>query len=146
VKAGTNSSQVARAVAALLSLPIHADGPNDDNNNAPCLDNLRNKVVYVSSFTVSQKDMLASALRVTGTTQDDWTVTKEPVRERFASGIKDVREGKRSGFPKLVSRVFYPDGCGDFERGRGTLNRALGLPKEDIDGATRVAIERSQVS
>lgn len=101
----------------------------------------------MSSFTVSQKDMLESALRVTGTKEDDWIITKEPAQERYSSGIKEMQEGKRIGFAKMMyTRVFYPDGSGDVEHNRGTLNTILGLPKEDIDEATKVAIKRSKSS
>ena len=122
-------------------MPIKPEGSNKE----ACLENFKNKVVYVSSFTVSQKDMLESALRVTGTKQDDWTITKEPAQERYASGIKEMQEGKRIGFAKMMyTRVFYDDGCGDVEHNKGTINSILGLPKEDIDEATKVAIERSK--
>ena len=135
--------QVGRAVAALLSLPIR---PEDSNEKA-CLEALKNKVVYVNSFTVSQKDMLESALRVTGTTEDDWTITKEPARERYSTGVEMIQQGKRIGFAKMMfTRVFYPDGCGDFEHSKGTLNSLLELPNEDIDGATKAAMERSKTS
>ena len=91
--------------------------------------------------------MLASAVRVTGTKEDDWTITKEPARERYSSGIKEMREGKRIGFVKMMyTRVFYPDGCGDFEHNKGTINSLLDLPKEDIDEATMAAIKRSEYS
>ena len=104
-------------------------------------------MVYVNSFTVSQKDMLESALRVTGTKEDNWTITKEPAQERYSAGLNDMKEGKRIGFAKVMcTRVFYPDGCGDFEHNKGTLNSLLGLPKDDIDEATKAAIERSKVA
>ena len=91
--------------------------------------------------------MLESALRVTGTKEDDWTITKEPSQERYSSGIKEMQEGKRIGFAKMMyTRVFYPDGCGDFEHNKGTLNSLLDLPKDDIDEATKAAIERSKTS
>lgn len=91
--------------------------------------------------------MLASALRVTGTKEDDWTITKEPAQERFSTGVREVQEGKREGFAKfLYTRIFFPDGCGDFEHNKGTLNSLLGLPKEDINEATKVAIERQKTA
>ena len=91
--------------------------------------------------------MLDSALRVTNTKEDDWTITKEPAQERYSSGIKEMGEGKRIGFAKMMyTRVFYPDGCGDFEHNKGTLNSLLVLPKEDIDEATTAAIQRSKTS
>lgn len=136
-------SWIGRAVAALLSLPVKAEGGNEE----ACLERFRNKVVYVNSFTVSQRDMLASALRVTGTKEEEWKIMKEPAKERYATGHEEIKEGKRIGFAKMMyTRVFYPDRCRDFEHGKGTLNVLLGLPKEDIDEATKVAIERSKTS
>lgn len=90
--------------------------------------------------------MLESTLRVTGTAKDDWTITREPAQERFSTGMNEVKQGKHTGFPKMMSRVFYPDGCGDFEHNKGTLNRLLGLPTEDIDEATKAAIERAKAT
>ena len=136
-----NVYKIGRAVAALLSLPIRNEG-----SNQACLENFKNTVVYINSFTVSQKDMLESVLRVTGTKEDDWSIRKESARERFATGVKEVQEGKREGFSKLSTRIFFDDGCGDLEHNKGTLNNLLGLPKEDIDVATNVAIERQKSS
>jgi hypothetical protein len=102
--------------------------------------------VYVNSFTLSQKEMLASAVRVTGSRESEWTITREGTRERYVTGVKEMQEGKRIGFANMMyTRVFFDDGCGDFETGRGTLNELLGLPKEDVYEATMVAVERSKV-
>ena len=88
--------------------------------------------------------MFESVLRVTGTSGTDWTIAKESVQERFSSGMKMVQEGNRIGFGKLMARLFYPDGCGDFEHNKGVLNGLLKLPEEDIDGATKAAMERAK--
>lgn len=89
--------------------------------------------------------MLESAMRVTGTQKKDWTITKENSKERYLAGAREMKEGNRMGFGKMMyTRVFYPDGVGDFERSRGTIIGVLGLPKEDIDKATEAAIERSK--
>ena len=133
--------QVGRAVAGLLSLPIHPEGQDQSR----CLDRFRNSVVYVSSFTVSQKDILDSVLRVTQTGLEDWKVSKEPVKERYTEGMEVMQKGDRMGFVRMMySRVFYPDDCGDFEKTKGTINDLLGLPKEDLDEATEAAIQRSK--
>ena len=137
-----DSRQVGRAVAALLSLPLKPEASKKE----ACLENLKNKVVYVKSFTVSQKDMLDSAIRVTGTKRDDWTITNESAQERYATGMKEIQEGNHAGFAKMCARVFYPDGCGDFEHHKGTINMLLDLPEEDIDEATKRAVERSKNS
>ncbi|KAJ5884868.1 hypothetical protein N7495_009378 [Penicillium taxi] len=131
--------QVGRAVASLLSLPIKSE-------DQACLENFKDQVIYIKSFTVSQKDMWASALRMTDTNEEDWTITTEPSQERFMGGVQDAKEGNRFGFAKMLyTRVFYPDGCGNIER-KGPLNKLLGLPEEDIDEATKVAIHRAKVS
>lgn len=84
---------------------------------------------------------------MTGTKESEWTITKEPSVERYTTGNKEIGEGKRVGFAKMMyTRVFYTDGCGDTEHSKGTLNALLGLPKEDIDEATKIAIERSKTS
>jgi hypothetical protein len=134
--------QVGRAVAALLSLPIKPEDPNKE----ACLENFKNKVVYIKSFNISQKDMLESVFRVTDTKEEDWTITKESSHQWYSDGMKEIKEGKRIGYAKMLyGRLFYPDGSGDFEREhKGTLNKLLGLPQEDIDEATKVAVERSK--
>ncbi|KAF2651113.1 NAD(P)-binding protein [Lophiostoma macrostomum CBS 122681] len=133
--------QVGRAVAAILSLPIKAEGSSQEGS----LEGLKNRVVYVNSFTVTQKDMLESVLRTTSTKEDDWKITKRNVQEWYSEGLEEMKKGERIGFVKMMyGRVFYPDGCGDFEHNKGTINHLLDLPKEDIDEATLLAIERSK--
>ena len=84
---------------------------------------------------------------MTGTKETDWAITKESAHERYSSGVKEIQEGKRTGFAKMMyTRVFYPDGCGNFEHNKGTLNSLLELPDEDIDEATKAAIERSKAT
>jgi hypothetical protein len=135
--------QIGRAIVALLSLPIKSEA----SDKGPCLESFKNRVVCINSFTVSQKDMWQSALRTSRTKEDEWTITKQPAQERYSSGLKEIKEGKRIGYAKMMySRVFYSDGCGDFEYNKGTLNSLLGLPEESIDDATKVAIERSNAS
>jgi len=133
--------QVGRAVAALLSLPIEPEGGDSDR----CLARFKNKFVYVNSFTVSQKDILDSVLRVTGTKVDDWKVSSIPAQERYDEGMEAVKKGDRMGFARsMATRVFFSDGVGDYEKTKGTVNNLLGLPEEDIDEATERAIERSK--
>jgi hypothetical protein len=86
---------------------------------------------------------LASLQRVTGTSESDWTVTKQPATERYAEGQVELGKGDRTGFAKMMySRIFFPDGNGNFEKTRGLSNAALGLPKDDLDEATKRAVER----
>ena len=132
--------QVGRAVTALLSLPIKSE----DGNTERCLEHFKNQIVCVDSFTISQKDMFESVLRVTGDKSDDWTIVKEPARERYASAVEALQGGDRMAYVRMMyTRLFYDDGCGNFEARRGVSNEMLGLPKEDLDEATARAIERT---
>ncbi|KAI7366904.1 hypothetical protein KC336_g21257, partial [Hortaea werneckii] len=133
--------QVGRAVARLLSLPLSPEG----DEKGESLEALKNNVVYVRSFTISQKDMFASALRATGTRESDWHIKYEPAQERFAAGLEAMKTGDRLGFAKMLySRIFFSDGVGNFEASKGTVNKMLNLPEEDLDEASRVAVRRSE--
>ncbi|KAI8957010.1 NAD(P)-binding protein [Daldinia sp. FL1419] len=132
--------QVGRAVAKLLSLPIEPE-----NQGAPSLSNYKNKFIYVSSFHVSQKDMFASVLRATGTKESDWKIEYEKSNERFLEAQKRLFNGDALAYPQLLYSRVFRDGCNDFEGKYGNLiNDDLGLPKEDIDEATKVAIDRAE--
>jgi hypothetical protein len=130
--------QVGRAVAALLALPV-----NSDDSKEPCLNDFKNQVVYISSFLVSQRDMLESVYRVTGTKESDWAISSEPARDRYADGLEAMKTGDRVGFAKMMyTRIFYDDKVGDCEH--KTINARLGLPKEDLDDATKRAVKRAE--
>ncbi|KAM0713850.1 hypothetical protein Q7P37_010812 [Cladosporium fusiforme] len=135
--------QVGRAVTALLSLPIKPEGGNAER----CLEHFQNKVVYVNSFTISQQDMFDSIIRVTGDKPEDWTVNKEPAKERYASAVEALQGGEKMAYVRMMyTRVFFDDGSGDFETRRGTANKILQLPEESLDDATLRAIERSETA
>ncbi|KAK9234763.1 hypothetical protein V1525DRAFT_391124 [Lipomyces kononenkoae] len=78
-----------------------------------------NKPAFISSFLLSQKDIFESWKRVTGDKEDDWTI------EGFVQA--------------LYSRVFFPNGDGDFEHKYGLANSILGLLTEDLDEQTKNA-------
>jgi hypothetical protein len=124
-------------VAALLSLPVE---PEDTQQDQTTLSQFRNKSAYIGSFYVSQKEIFASVLRSTGTSEADWKVHYEPVEERYQRGNKMLAGGDRWGFSiALYARLFYPDGACDLEA--KLANDALGLPKENFDQATKGALE-----
>ncbi|CAI6340716.1 unnamed protein product [Periconia digitata] len=134
-------AQVGRCVAGLLSLPVESEG-----SGKASLKNYANQVVYTNSFTVSQKEMFDSVLRVTGTQQSDWTIESELSEKRYKDGVEQMKSGDRMGFAKMMyTRVFFKDGAGDIETSRGTVNAALSLPKESLDEATKRAEERSKI-
>ncbi|KAM0556947.1 hypothetical protein ACHAPJ_005623 [Fusarium lateritium] len=127
--------QCGRAFAALLNLKVI---PDDENDKSPTISQWRNKPLYISSFLLSQRQMLASLQRVTGTSDKDWQIEHEGTRERWQRGVDLLQKGDRSGLAlAMYARTFYPNGDGNFEAKHGLANDALGLPKEDLDEATK---------
>ncbi|KAF2492505.1 NAD(P)-binding protein [Lophium mytilinum] len=126
--------QCGRAIAALLSLP--------ESGASPCVADWKNKPLYINSFKVSQRDMLDSLHRVLGTTDENWTIDFEPTDQRVKRGLEDWKKGNRLGFATAsYARVMYPNGDGDFGSKWGTSNELLGLPKEDLDEATKRVVK-----
>jgi hypothetical protein len=136
-KANINVStwiQCGRALAALVSLP--------ESGASPAISVWKNKPLYIDSFNISQRDMLDSVHRVTGSSDADWEISYEPSKERYKSGLKEMQDGVRAGFIKVMyTRTFFPGQGGDFEASKGTANGKLGLPKEDLDEATKRAVD-----
>lgn len=126
--------QCGRALAALLSLT--------ESDTSPCVADWKNKPLYVSSFKVSQRDMLDSLHRVMGTTDKNWNISFEPTDQRHKRGMDELQKGIRRGFPTaLYARSFFPNGDGDFESKYGLSNGPLGLPREDLDEATKRTVD-----
>lgn len=126
-------AQCGRALAALFSLPI--------SGASPCLDDWKNKELHIQSFFLSQKDMFASILKVSGDKESDWTIKYEPAQERYAAGMAMMKSGQRmQGFQQcMYTRVFYKDGSGDYSSFLD--NEKLGLPEESLEEATKRAIK-----
>ncbi|KAF2716038.1 putative oxidoreductase CipA [Polychaeton citri CBS 116435] len=131
--------QTGRAVAALLSLKVL---PDDADDKSATLSQFRNSPVRVSSFCVSQKDMFESVKRVTGTTDADWKISHVDSSKRWEENMGELMKGNALAFGRvLYTRIFFPTGEGNFEASRGLHNELLGLPKEDIDEATKTGIQ-----
>ncbi|KAK8034554.1 hypothetical protein PG993_009549 [Apiospora rasikravindrae] len=139
----TTFPQVGRAVARLLALPTEGTSEGGSRGKKGSLADFRDGFVYVSSFCVSQKDMLESALRVTGTKLEDWKISHEGSAERYARGLQMMKEGNMGGFVQaMYTRTFFPNGDGVYEKSRGLDNELLGLPVEDLDEITKLAVDR----
>ncbi|KAJ5516336.1 hypothetical protein N7527_007896 [Penicillium freii] len=127
--------QCGRALAALLSLP--------ESGSTPALADFKNKEVPINSFRVSQRDMLDSLHRVLGTTDSDWEISHESVTKRLADGAEEFAKGVFTGFPKMLyASIFLPTNQeSDFAGTMEVANDVLGLPKEDLDEATKRAVD-----
>ncbi|KUJ10990.1 putative oxidoreductase CipA [Mollisia scopiformis] len=127
------------ALAGLLSLK---ELPEDENDKSPTVSKWKNKALYIDSFKVSQRDMLDSIHRITGTTDKDWEIDSEPSITRYENGKAEMKSGVRTGLAKqMYSRIFFQNGDGDYESTRGLDNELLGLPKDDLDEATKRTLD-----
>lgn len=135
--------QVGRAIANLLALPVH---PKDENDKSVTLSWYRNRFVFVSSFTLNQREMLDSVERVTGTTDADWKISNVSSKERFEESKSRMANGERIGFAHaLYTRYFFPgEKAALYEVTRGLANENLGLPKEDLDEFTKEAVRLAE--
>lgn len=101
-------------------------------------------MAFVASFTLSQRDMLDSLQRVTDTADSDWNISRVPVKERFVEAKEEMRKGSRAASGRaLYTRHFYDD-AGLFEKTHGLDNEKLGLPRADLDEATKAAVKLQQ--
>ena len=127
-------NQCARSLVALLSLP--------ETGASPSVSHWKNKPFYLTSFKVSQRGILDSIHRVSGTTDKDWEITYKPSAQRYKNGIEEMQKGNRMGFVKaMYTHSFYPNGGGEFESIRGLDSKLLGIPKENLDEATKRAVD-----
>ncbi|KAH6892574.1 CipA protein [Thelonectria olida] len=130
--------QCGRAIAALLSLKIMPDSEDDDSVT---ISSFRERPLFINSFRVSQRDILNSVLKTTGTTEADWEIAHQSTEDRFKEGGEELAQGNQLGFYKaMYARAFYPSGDANFEDD----NQLLGLPSESLDEATLEAIEMSK--
>lgn len=130
-------TQSGRAVAKVLSLPIL---PQDEQDKSLTVSKWRDDTIYIKSFDVSQKDLLASVLRVTGTKETDWKIAKVDVHKRFQEAADKMAKGDFSAFAtKMYSRYFYGDEAREVSA--KVQNDILGLPEEDLDTAVSEAVQ-----
>jgi hypothetical protein len=123
------------AVASLLSLPVQSSSPSELS-----LETWKNQGVYISSFLISQVDILNSLHRVLGTTDADWTITYEPVEKRLKDGKEEFAAGNMLGFAKALYAGVFASDKADYETGGELDNEKLGLSREELDNATRRAV------
>ncbi|KAJ4859288.1 nmrA-like family domain-containing protein [Trichoderma breve] len=134
--------QCGRAAAQLLSLK---ELPDDEMDQSPTISQWRNKILYISSFLASQRDMLDSLHRVMGTTDDDWQIDHEPTDTRYKRGLQILQSGNIEGFGMaMFARTYFPNGDGNYEAKYGLANKELGLPKENFDEATKLAVKMAE--
>jgi hypothetical protein len=134
-------AQYGRGAAALAGLKVL---PEDENDTSPTLAQFRNKPLYLSSFYISQKDMLASVQRVTKTTDADWDIKYETTTDRMEKGKAQAASGDFRGLVQTYySFIFSPEGQ-KLNFHEKLHNDILQLPQEDLDEVVRDCVEKAK--
>ncbi|KAI1075555.1 NAD(P)-binding protein [Whalleya microplaca] len=128
----TTLKRVGESLAALLALP-------DEE-----LAQYKNEWAFFSSFYVSQRDLLASAMRVTRTQEQNWTIIRSSEQAGECRKLDKDKEGK--GKP-MIGRLFL---ILLTERWGGDYNwkvidyTRLGLKQENLDEVMQNLTEKLQ--
>ncbi|KAJ8119428.1 hypothetical protein ONZ43_g3618 [Nemania bipapillata] len=115
----TTLTRVGESLASLFTLPESE------------LSKYKNEFVFFSSFYVSQRDFLASALRATGTTEKDWTVTSVS-SDQVLQAAREPSADTTTRMMSLFALVFK-DGYGGDYSSRVVDYKQLRLESEDLD-------------
>ncbi|GFG19289.1 hypothetical protein IFM5058_09914 [Aspergillus udagawae] len=118
----TTLPTIGRAVASLLEMPHEQRYM------------FANKLAYISSFCISQIDLLESVQRVTSSTRSAWEVQFRDADDMVATGKAKLNQGEVLGHADLIYGHVFKDGAGGNYQARvGVSNEVLSLPKEDLD-------------
>jgi NAD(P)-dependent dehydrogenase (short-subunit alcohol dehydrogenase family) len=119
----TTLTRVGETLAALFSLPDAE------------LARYKNEFVYCSSFYVTQRDFLASAMRATGTAEEDWTITSVSSDK----AIQDAKEAPAASAARQMSlfALVFKEGYGGDYNSKLVDYEKLGLAAEDLDAVMK---------
>ncbi|GAM91365.1 hypothetical protein ANO11243_094140 [Dothideomycetidae sp. 11243] len=111
----TTLEQTGRAIALALQHP----------------DIVKNRYVYVNSFTTTQNAVLKSLEKATG---QSFTVKHDSIDNLRKGGFEKLKDGDSMGMMPIIASAFY----GDFDLthysvSKGLDNAAIGLEPEDLD-------------
>jgi uncharacterized protein YbjT (DUF2867 family) len=131
----TTLGQVGRGVAALLSLPEEK------------LNNFKNRAVYLRSFLLSQREILDSAIRATGTKKSDWQITMQDPEVT----IQTARDAVAAGNPMAFVGEFYTAHMqegrgGNYEEKAAKDAAVLGLEEENLDEVIKRVVKEVETS
>lgn len=99
--------------------------------------------MYVESFTVTQRDILAAAEKASG--GEKWKVENADLKPLVAQGLEKFKGGDLSG----VGHLLIASGFGEHEDGPygdwkvvegGSWNERLGLKEESLDEVVKAAV------
>jgi len=126
----TTLAQTGRAVAAIVLAEEEV------------LKRYENKLVFVNSFNVSQREIFESVLKATGTNEEDWKVGSESVDDKIQAGKDAVKAGNFLGAVNILYGATMKEGLGNAYNDE-LANERLGLPKEDLHELVKEVVNSS---
>lgn len=118
----TTMPRVGASLSAMLSQPD------------ALLSRHKNSFVYFSSFAASQRDMVASAQRATGTSDADWTFEDKSTASVLEWSRAETARGNLMAAGKALFALAFTEGYGGDYSDRVVDYAALGLEAgEDLD-------------
>ncbi|KAH9884718.1 hypothetical protein F4778DRAFT_551821 [Xylariomycetidae sp. FL2044] len=118
----TTLRRVGESLASLLTLP-----------SEELSSKYRNAWVYFSSFHVTHRELLESAVRVSGTSEKDWAVTNVDIDETIRNGKEAMAKGDSMGGVSLLFALTFKEGYGGDYNDKVIDYKMLGLEPEDLD-------------
>ncbi|TKA59570.1 hypothetical protein B0A55_11285 [Friedmanniomyces simplex] len=130
--------QIGLAVTRTLSLPI-----SDKSNPRASLQHYANNFLYVSSFCVTQKQILQAFQKAKGDSEADWKVIDDKTIKQW---MQDCQEGLKQGNMQagwgLTMCYYMGEGLGgNYEDKAKQDRKVLDLPEEDFEEAVKRALK-----
>ncbi|OAL43132.1 NAD(P)-binding protein [Pyrenochaeta sp. DS3sAY3a] len=126
----TTLRHVAEGVAQLLSLPEEK------------LREFANSPVYLSSFETTQRDILNSAIRATGTQESDWEIVTVGADVAIQECREEVAQGNHMAFIKEFYITHMTEGSGGNYQSKAIKDaKTLGLNEDNIDEEVRAVVQ-----
>lgn len=101
----------------------------------------RNNWIFFSSFLVSQRDVLESAKRVTGTTEADWEVVSVDAKLAAQEAKRNMEREDQMAVFSLLFALTFQEGYGSDFSDRLVDYSAMGLAPPALDTVVRELVE-----
>ncbi|OHW93445.1 isoflavone reductase family protein [Colletotrichum incanum] len=125
----TTIGTTAKGTAGVLSLPESE------------LETFRNKPVYLKSFHITQRDMLDSILRATGTEDKDWKVEVLDAAAVVADSEEKVKQGDHAAMLVGFYVNHMREGWGGDYSAKVTDQGKLGVTEENLDEVVKKVVQ-----
>ncbi|KAH7320784.1 hypothetical protein B0I35DRAFT_459523 [Stachybotrys elegans] len=112
--------RIGQAVAELLSLPKEE------------LAAYKNKHLYVTSFHITQRELLDSIQRATGTTDEDWEIVSASSDEIEKKYLETAQKGDQESWMFTFAMYHYRQGWGGDFSHKSDMSK-FGFEQEDLD-------------